>query len=102
MPLLKTEGLISLWFIDIIHNNSQYECDTDANRKCEIAFNDNAGGVGAYTGSQYREIQDLQQLTADGDLLIISQVLINDDATIYALGANDRGEEVIYRGTPLP
>lgn len=58
-------------------------------------------GVGAFAGSQYREIQDLQQLTPDVDLLSVSQLLINDDGAVYILGANDRGEEVLYRGTPV-
>ena len=71
----------------------------DANRSCDVVFMDGVG-VGAFAGSQYREIQDLQQLTPEGDLLSVSQMLINDDATIYVLGANDRGEEVLYRGTP--
>ena len=29
-------------------------------------------------------------------------MLINDDGTIYVLGGNDQGQEVIYRATPLP
>jgi hypothetical protein len=73
----------------------------DANRPCNVVFLDGVG-VGAFAGSQYREVQDLQQLTPDGDLLSVSQMLINDDATIYVLGANDQGQEVLYRGTPLP
>ncbi len=72
----------------------------DVNRPCDVVFTDGVG-LGAFAGSQYREIQDLQQLTPDGDLLSVSKMLINDDATIYVLGANDRGEEVLYRGTPL-
>ena len=35
------------------------------------------------------------------DLLSVAQILMNDDGTVYILGANDRGEEVIYRATPL-
>jgi hypothetical protein len=74
----------------------------DANRQCDVVFTADFGlNLGAFAGSRYHEIQDLQQLTPDGDLLSVSQVLINDDATIYVLGANDRGEEVLYRGTPL-
>jgi hypothetical protein len=75
----------------------------DANRPCDVVFTADFGiNLGARAGGTYREIQDLQQLTPDGDLLSVSQMLINDDATIYVLGANDRGEEVLYRGTPLP
>jgi hypothetical protein len=42
-----------------------------------LVFQDGAGGVGAFAGSQYHEIQDLQQLTPNGDLLSVSQMLIN-------------------------
>ena len=74
----------------------------DANRSCDVAFlAASSTDLGARTGSNFKEIQDLNQLTPDGDLIRIVQVLINDDATIYVLGANDRGEEVIYRATPL-
>ena len=46
---------------------------------------------------------NLGELTADGDLLnAVIQLLINDDGTLFVLGANDRGEEVIYRATRLP
>ena len=46
---------------------------------------------------------NLGELTADGDLLnAMIQLLINDDGTLFVLGANDRGEEVIYRATRLP
>ncbi len=72
----------------------------DANRSCETVFNDGSG-IGAFVGGKYHEIQDLQQLTPDGDLLSVSQLLINDDATIFVLGANDSGEEVIYRASPI-
>jgi uncharacterized protein (TIGR03437 family) len=75
--------------------------DYDADRNCDLVFQDGAGGVGAFAGSQYHEIQDLQQLTPNGDLLSVSQMLINDDASVYLLGANDQGEEVLYLGTPV-
>jgi hypothetical protein len=67
----------------------------DANRPCDTVFLDGfgTGGIGAFAGSKYQEIQDLQQLTPDGDLLSVSQMLINDDATIYVLGANDQGKK---------
>jgi hypothetical protein len=74
----------------------------DANRQCDVVFIADFGlNLGARVGGTYREIQDLQQFTPDGDLLSVSQMLINDDATIYILGANDQGQEVLYRGTPL-
>ncbi|HLK49486.1 MAG TPA: IPT/TIG domain-containing protein [Bryobacteraceae bacterium] len=75
--------------------------DYDADRNCDLVFQDGGGGLGAFAGSQYRELQDLQQLTPNGDLLSVSQMLINDDATVYILGANDQGEEVLYLGTPV-
>jgi hypothetical protein len=73
----------------------------DGNHSCDVVFLDGSG-IGAYAGSRYHEIQDLQQLTPDGDLISVTLLLINDDATVYVLGAIDRGEEVIYRGTPVP
>ena len=73
----------------------------DADRNCDLVFQDGGGGVGTFAGSQYHEVQDLQQLTPNGDLLSVSQMLIDDDATVYILGANDQGEEVLYLGTPV-
>jgi hypothetical protein len=78
----------------------------DVNHLCDGVFTidpqaNGAVNLGARVNGTYHEIQDLQQLTPDGDLLSVTQMLINDDGTIYVLGANDRGEEVLYRGTPL-
>jgi len=76
---------------------------SDANRSCDVAVVTNfTKDLEARTGASFKQIQDLKQLSPDGDLLRVIQVLINDDATVYVLGANDRGEEVIYRATPLP
>jgi hypothetical protein len=75
----------------------------DANRNCDVVFQNGGGNtdIGAFAGGQFRAIQDLGRLTPDGDLLIVSQLLINDDGTIYVLGANDQGQQVLYRATPL-
>jgi hypothetical protein len=78
----------------------------DANRECDVVFTadpltNGTLNLGARIGGSYLEIQDLEQLTSDGELIRVSQMLINDDATIYILGANDRGEEVLYRATPV-
>ena len=75
----------------------------DVSRPCDFVFLDGSStaGIAAFGGSRYQEIQDLQRLTPNGDLLSVSHLVINDDATIYALGANDRGEQVLYRATPV-
>ena len=74
----------------------------DANRSCDVAFTANfSADLGTRANSKFQEIQDLNQLTPEGDLLSVVQVLINDDGTVYVLGGNDRGEEVIYRATAL-
>lgn len=75
----------------------------DANRSCDVAFRggSNGGGIGARLASKFHQLQNLNELTDDGDLLNVVQLLMNDDGTVYVLAGNDRGEEVIYRGTPL-
>ncbi len=78
----------------------------DANDQCDVVFladpfSNGTQILGGRIGPQYQEIQDLQQLTPNGDLLRVTQTLINDDGTVYILGANYQGEEVLYRGTPL-
>jgi hypothetical protein len=80
----------------------------DVSNACGVAFL--AGGIntgvtwhiGARLNSKYHQLQNLNELTLEGDLLRVIQVLMNDDGTIFVLGANDRGQEVLYRGTPLP
>jgi hypothetical protein len=76
----------------------------DVNYNCDVAFHDGNqgnGSIGARRNSKYHQFQNLDDLTPDGDLLRVVQVLMNDDGTVFVLGANDRGEEVIYRATPL-
>lgn len=79
----------------------------DVNYACGVAFL--AGGIGPGTwhigarlDSKYHELQNLNELTPEGDLLRVIQLLINDDGTVFVLGANDRGQQVLYRGSPLP
>jgi hypothetical protein len=79
----------------------------DSNGHCDTVFTfvtqaNGVTNVGARVAGTYDEIQDLQQLTVAGDLLTVVQMLINDDGTIFILGGNDQGQEVIYRATPLP
>lgn len=74
----------------------------DANRSCDVVFAARYGtDLETRAQSKFQEIQDLYRLTPDGELLTVVQVLINDDGTVYVLGANDIGEEVIYRATPI-
>jgi hypothetical protein len=79
----------------------------DVNHSCDVAFRggsfggQGSGHIGTRFNSKYHELQSLDDLTAEGDLLKVVQVLMNDDGSVYVLAGNDRGEEVIYRGTPL-
>jgi hypothetical protein len=79
----------------------------DVNYGCDVAFRggnfggQGSGHIGTRFHSKYNELQALDELTAEGDLLKVVQVLMNDDGSVYVLAGNDRGEEVIYRGTPL-
>jgi hypothetical protein len=74
----------------------------DANRGCDVAFVSNyTNDLGTRANSKFQQIQDLNQLTVEGELLRVVQLLINDDGVVYVLGGNDRGEEVIYRATPI-
>jgi len=81
--------------------NSINGFEADVNHACDTVFRAE-GHIGARTGNKFHQIHNLGDLTPDGDLLIaVIQLLINDDGTLFVLGANDRGEEVIYRATPL-
>ena len=77
----------------------------DVNHNCDVAFLAGFPGqgrhIGARFGQKYHELQNLDDLTPEGDLLRVVQVLMNDDGTVFVLGANDRGDEVVYRGTPM-
>jgi len=78
----------------------------DLNHSCDAVFQSRDGGtslnIAARVGGKYHQIHSLGDLTPEGDLLVaVVQLLINDDGMIFVLGSNDRGEEVIYRATPL-
>jgi hypothetical protein len=78
----------------------------DVNHSCDAVFQSRDGGqsvnIAARVGGRYHQIHSLGDLTPEGDLLVaVVQLLLDDDGTIFVLGSNDRGEEVIYRATPL-
>jgi hypothetical protein len=78
----------------------------DVNHSCDAVFqtrgNFDTRHIAARVGGKYHQIHALGDLTPEGDLLVaVVQLLLNDDGTIFVLGSNDRGEEVIYRATPL-
>jgi hypothetical protein len=77
----------------------------DVNHSCDVTFRGGnfagQGHIGTRFRSKYHEVLNLDELTPQGDLLRVVQLLINDDGTVYVLAGNDKGEEVIYRGTPL-
>ena len=53
-------------------------------------------------GDTFHAIHSMADLTPEGELLTgINQLLINDDGTVFLLGVNDLGQQVIYRATPL-
>jgi hypothetical protein len=53
-------------------------------------------------GGTFHAIHSLGDLTPEGELLIaINQLRITDGGTVFILGVNDEGRQVIYRASPL-
>lgn len=78
----------------------------DINIAGDLAFDFSGGSynehIAAKRGAAFQEIQALSDLTPDGDALIgVTQILLNDDGTVFVLAVNDQSQQVIYRATPV-
>jgi hypothetical protein len=78
-----------------------------ANRTGSVAFFYGGGNalnhLIAKRGDTIYEVQDWDEPTADGDLLVtsITALTMADDATVFALTVDDSGQQLIYQGSPI-